>query len=119
MLIDSRAGADVFNHLISLQQNLASGNLTAITATDAPALATDEDHVIGQISGNGVTQSALESASSTLTQQGTTMATQISNATSADLAQTITKLTQTQTAYQAALQSGVLIMKLSILQYIQ
>ena len=45
--------------------------------------------------------------------------TQVSNATSTDLATTLTKLSQAQTAYQAALESGVTIMNLSILDYIQ
>jgi flagellar hook-associated protein 3 FlgL len=118
LLLDSRSGTDVFSHLIALQQNLSSGNLSAITSTDIPAISADDDHVISQMSGNGVVQSALESASNSTTLQGTALSGQISTATSADLAQTLTKLSQTQTAYQAAMQSGVLIMQLSILQYI-
>jgi flagellar hook-associated protein 3 FlgL len=49
---------------------------------------------------------------------GTNITTQTSNLTSADLATTLTKLDQTQTAYQAALQSSQMIMGLSILDYI-
>lgn len=41
LLADSRYGADFFNHLIALQQNLASGNTSAVAKTDAPALAKD------------------------------------------------------------------------------
>jgi flagellar hook-associated protein 3 FlgL len=116
---DSRAGADVFSHLISLQQNLASGNTTAISSTDTPALATDEDNVVGQISANGVVQSALEAAGNSASTQSTHLESQMSNDTSADLAQTLTLLSQTQTAYQATLQSGVLVMNLSLLDYIK
>jgi flagellin-like hook-associated protein FlgL len=43
----------------------------------------------------------------------------ISNASGADMVQTIVQLNQAQTAYQAALQSGSKIMQLSLLNYIQ
>ena len=42
----------------------------------------------------------------------------MSNLTSANLATTLTELQQTQTAYQAALESGVQVMQLSLLNYI-
>ena len=118
LLSDSRSGADLFRDLISLQQNLASGNTAAITSTDSPNLTNDENHVVSGIAANGVLQSTLESASTAATQLGTNITTQTSNLTSADLATTLTQLDQTQTAYQAALQSGEMIMKLSILNYI-
>jgi flagellar hook-associated protein 3 FlgL len=118
LFVDTSSGADIFSHLISLQQHLASGDVTAVTSTDAANMTTDDNHVISQISANGVVQSTLESASTNTTEQGTNLSTQISNDTGADLATTLTKLTQTQTAYQAALESGVLVMNLSILPYI-
>jgi len=61
----------------------------------------------------------LESAGAAATQLGNCITTQTSNLTSADLATTLTKLDQTQTAYQAALESAAKIMNLSILNYIQ
>lgn len=115
---DSRTGADLFSHLISLQQNLASGNISAISSTDAPALAKDEDNMVNQISANGVTQSALTAAGSIATSQNTTLAEQISGNTDADLAQTMTQLDQTQTAYEAALESGTMVMNMSLLNFI-
>jgi flagellar hook-associated protein 3 FlgL len=119
LLADSRSGADLFSDLISLQQNLLSGNTAAIASTDSPNLTTDENHLVAGIAANGVLQSTLESAGAAATQLGTSIATQTSNLTSADLATTLTKLDQTQTAYQAAMQSGVMIMNLSILDFIQ
>jgi flagellar hook-associated protein 3 FlgL len=119
LLADSRSGADLFRDLISLQQNLLSGNTANIASTDSPNLTTDEDHLVSGIATNGVLQSTLETASSAATQLNTSIATQTSNLTSADLATTLTKLDQTQTAYQAAMQSGVMIMNLSILDFIQ
>ena len=118
LLADSRSGADLFRDLISLQQNLTSGNTAAIASTDSPNLTKDEDNIISGIAGNGVMQSTLETAGAAATQLGTNITTQTSNLTSADLATTLTKLDQTQTAYQAALQSSLMIMNLSILNYI-
>jgi len=119
LLADSRSGADLFRDLISLQQNLTSGNTAAIASTDSPNLTKDENNIVSGIAGNGVLQSALDSAGAAATQLGNSLTTQTSNLTSADLATTLTKLDQTQTAYQAAMQSGVMIMNLSILNYIQ
>ncbi len=116
---DSRAGADIFNHLISLQQHLQSGDTTSIASIDCPALTKDEDNVVGQISGNAVLQSALESAGNVASQKSTNLDTEITNASSADLAQTLTQLEQAQTAYQAALESGTKVMGMSLLNYLQ
>jgi flagellar hook-associated protein 3 FlgL len=119
LLADSRSGADLFRDLISLQQNLISGNTAAIASTDNPNLTTDENNLVSGIAANGVLQSTLESASTAATQLGASLTTQTSNLTSADLTTTLTQLDQTQTAFQAALQSGEMIMNLSILNYIQ
>jgi flagellar hook-associated protein 3 FlgL len=116
---DSRTGADLFSHLISLQQNLSSGNTSAITSTDTPNLTKDEDNVVTQISGNAVLQSTLSSAGNVATEQSTNVETQMSNDTNADLAQTLTQLSQTQTAYQAALESGTMVMGLSLLEFLE
>jgi flagellar hook-associated protein 3 FlgL len=118
LFANSSTGADLFNHLISLQQNLQSGNTTAISSTDAPNLTKDENNVLDQISTNGVLQSRLQAASSIGTQQGNALTSQISNDTNADLATTITKLQQTQTAFQAALETGTMVMSISLVNYL-
>jgi flagellar hook-associated protein 3 FlgL len=119
LFTDSRYGADFFNHLISLQSDLTSGNTSAISSTDAPAVAKDEDNIISAISTNGVLQSTLTNAASLVSAKSTNLTTQISNETSADLATTLTQLSQTQTAYQAALESGTKLMSMSLLDYLQ
>ena len=115
---DSRTGADLFSHLISLQQNLASGNVSAVSTTDGPNLEKDEDNVVTQISGNGVIQSTLASVGNMASEQSTNMESEVSNDTSADMAQTLTKLSQTQTAYEAALESGTMVMGVSLLNFL-
>jgi flagellar hook-associated protein 3 FlgL len=117
LITDSRYGADLFNHLISLQNDLSSGNVNAISSTDAPALTKDEDNIAYQSGSNGVVQSNLSNASTLANQQGTQLTTQMSNLTSANLATTLTRLQQTQTSYQAALQSGVQVMQLSLVDF--
>lgn len=116
---DSRNGSDIFSHLIALQQDLASGNTSDISSSVAPSLNKDEDNVVSQISANGVLQSTLTAASTSASDQSTSITTQMSNDTTADLAQTLTQLDQTQTAYQAALQSGTMIMQLSMMDFLQ
>jgi len=118
LFVDSQSGADLFNHLISLQQDLTSGNTTAIASTDAPNITKDENNVISQVSANGVLQSRLQAASSIATQQASNLTTQISGKTDADMATTLTHLQQTQTAFQAALQSSVMVMNLTILDFL-
>ncbi|MDB6022601.1 MAG: flagellin [Pedosphaera sp.] len=118
LFTDSRSGADFFNHLLSLQKNLAAGTGTAISSTDTPQLAKDEANIINQMSANGVTQSALSHANNSAAAQSANTITQISGLTNADLATTLTQLQQTQTAYQAALQSGTKVLSLSLLDYL-
>jgi flagellar hook-associated protein 3 FlgL len=118
LFADSRTGADLFSHLIALKNDLTSGNTTAISSTDAPNLTKDQDNIISQIGANGVLQSTLQTAGNSATQQSTNLSTQISNDTSANMPETLTQLDQVQTAFQAALQSGVMIMQLSILDFL-
>ena len=102
-----------------MQKDLTSGSTAAVSSTDAPQLTKDEDNILYQVTANGVLQSQLTSTNNVATQQGTNTTEQISLATNADLAQTLTQLSQTQTAYQAALESGTMVLNVSLLNYIQ
>jgi len=106
VITDSRNGADFFNHLITLQNDLLAGNTSAIESTDAPALTKDEDNIALQVGTNGVIQSQLNDASSVASTKSTSLDTMMSQDDSADLAQTMTKLNQAQNSFQAALESG-------------
>jgi flagellar hook-associated protein 3 FlgL len=118
LFTDGQSGADFFNHLISFQNDLTSGNTTAIAATDAGNVQKDDDNLLYQISNNGVMQNRLNAAATFATNNSQSLDTMISNASSADMVQTMVQLNQAQTAYQAALQSGAKIMQLSLLNYI-
>lgn len=119
LITDSRSGADLFNHLIALRDNLSAGDTAAIAGTDAANLQKDDDNLLFQISNNGVVQNRLEAAATFATNNSQSLDQMISNQTSADMVQTMVQLTQAQNAYQAALASGVKIMQLSILNYLQ
>ncbi len=116
---DSRTGADLFSHLISLQQNLSSGNTSAIASTDTP----ESDQ--GRRQRGHANQRQRRRAIRRWSRPGTSprsnrpaIDSQMSNDTNADLAQTLTQLSQTQTAYQAALESGTMVMGLSLLEFL-
>ena len=116
VISDSRYGADFFNHLISLQNDLQSGNTDAITATDAPNLSKDEDNIIYQVAANGAAQSRLTAAASYASTQQTGLQTSLTNVAGADLAQTLTQLSQANNAYQVALQTSSQVLQMQ--QYV-
>jgi flagellin-like hook-associated protein FlgL len=114
---DSRYGADLFNHLISLQNNLLAGNTSAVTSSDAPDLSKDDDNVIWQVANNGAVQSRLQAAAAFASTSQTGLQQNLSNVAGADLTHTLTQLSQEQNAYQIALQtsSQILQMQQSVL----
>lgn len=120
LISDSRYGADFFNHLISLQNHLSSGDTDAINQTDLPALKKDEDNIIYHIGNNGAVQTRLEAAAGQADARTQLLESGISNTSGADLAQTLTKLSQAQNAYQVALQSSATILQLqgTLLNYL-
>jgi flagellar hook-associated protein 3 FlgL len=120
LLVDSRYGADFFNHLISLQKDLASGNTSNIAKVDQPALAKDEDNLIYQISNNGVLQSRLDSAATTASNQQSSLQQSFTKVAGVDMTKAITALSQAQSTYQAALSSSSVLLQLqqSVMTYL-
>ncbi len=117
LFTDGQSGADLFNHLIALQNDLTSGDTSAIT-TDSANLQKDENNLTYQIASNGAVQTRLDNEATLATSQSTALNTSITNASGASLVQTMVQLSQAQTSYQAALQSSAQIMQLSILSYL-
>ena len=120
VISDSRYGADFFNHLISLQNDLQTGNATAVASKDQPALTNDENNIIYQAATNGAVQSRLDAEASLAAARKTSLQQSISNVAGADMTQTLVQLSQTQNAYQAALQtsSSILQLQQSLLAYL-
>ena len=121
VITDSRSGADFFNHLIALRNHLQAGDTEAIAASDRGALAKDEDNITTQMAANGLVQSQLNDADAVASTQSSAINQMISQESDVDLAQTLTRLATTQTAYQAALQSGASLLNsnLSLMDYIR
>ena len=118
LITDSRSGADLFNHLISLQNNLLAGDTSAIKDTDIANLSKDEENILYQLGNNGAIQSQLETADAVASDQMSSLGTLISREADADLSETLVRLTQTQSAYQAALKSGATILNQSLMDYL-
>ena len=120
LLADSRYGADFFNHLISLQKDLASGNTSNIAKVDQPALLKDEDNLIYQIGNNGVVQSRLDSAATNASNLQSSLQQSFTKVVGVDMTKAITDLSQAQSTYQAALSSSSVLLKLqqSVMSYL-
>jgi flagellar hook-associated protein 3 FlgL len=118
LITDSRTGADLFNHLIALQNDLSSGNTSAITSTDTQNLQTDEDNMTYQVANNGNVQTRLNMASSFASSRATSLDKGISNTSGADVIQTMVQMNETQTAYEAALESTSRVMQISLVNFL-
>jgi flagellar hook-associated protein 3 FlgL len=120
LVSDNRYGADFFNHLISLQNDLLAGNSSAVQTTDAPALQKDADNLNFQVANNGAIQARLTAAASQMSSRQNGLQTSLTNVAGADMTQTLVQLNQAQNAYRAALQSSATILQLqsSLLAYL-
>jgi flagellar hook-associated protein 3 FlgL len=118
LFADSGAGADIFAHLISLRDQLASGDMTNISTTRDQLLA-DEENVIFHMAKNGALQSRLETSLSSAKDEKLALENEISNRADVDMAEAIVRLNQQQTNYQAALQSASSTMNLSLLSFLR
>lgn len=119
LVADTRFGADLFNHLISLRDRLAAGDAQSITNQSLQDLAADEELLLFHLGTVGAIQTRLETASEIIRQRDFSLESLVSNEADADITQTLVRLSQTQTAYQAALQSGGTILNTSLLDYLR
>jgi flagellar hook-associated protein 3 FlgL len=118
LITDSRTGADLFNHLIQLQNDLSSGNTSAVTGTDAQNLQNDENNVTYQVAYNGNVQTQLKTAASTASSQATNLDTTITNTSGADMVQTMLEMNQVQDSYTAALEATSRVLQISMVDFL-
>ena len=116
---DPRAGTDLFQHLISLRDQLLSGDAKAVAAETRDALKKDEDNVLYHIAGNGALQSRLETMLKLNKTEKTAIETDLSQNADIDMSDAIVRLSQQQTAYQATLQSAGTVMNMSLLSFLR
>jgi len=119
LVTDSRSGADLFNHLITLHKQLTSHDSKGIVETTRPALGKDEENLLFHMGTNGAIQARLDATEAVISKRSQSIEVLVSKDADADLAQTMVKLSQTQTAYQAALQSGGTILNRSLLDFLR
>ncbi len=114
--------ATFITNLMALRNGLnnttgaSDGGTSAITTARA-SLLTSEDDLVSIIADNSALQTRMESLKSQAEARFTNMQALISKDADVDVSQTMVDLTRVRTAYQAALQSGAQVMKLSLLDY--
>jgi flagellar hook-associated protein 3 FlgL len=109
---------DFINHLVGLRDALNANDPAAVSTVQTTLIA-DEDQLVSAIAEQGGIQTRIEAALSQQQARAATLTSLLSDEVDADLPTTLVKLSQATTAYQAALQSGSSIMKLSLLDYIR
>jgi flagellar hook-associated protein 3 FlgL len=119
LFADNRVNADLFGHLIALQQHLTSGDAAAVADGDRVQLGKDEENLIFHVGTIGAVQARLDTTAALNTQRSQSVEGLVSKEVDADLAQTLVRLSETQNAYQAALQSGGTILNRSLLDYLR
>lgn len=110
--------------LIALRDGLnntagAADNGTAAIAAARANLLSSENDLVGVIADNSALQTRMESVKAQAEARFNNMQALISKDADVDVAQTMVNLTQARTSYQAALQAGAQMMKLSLLDYVQ
>ena len=119
LIADDRYGADLFGHLIQLRDQLVAGDVETIASTTRPQLQADEDNLLYHVADNAALQSRLEASLSSNKDSQAGIEGEISRHADADIADTIIRLNQTQTSYQAALQSGGAILDMNLLDFLR
>ncbi len=109
---------DLLNQLVALRDAFATADGAAIAVAQAD-LITGEDTFISAMAENGAVQLRIEVNQSQQESRADSLISLVAGETSADLPDTIVRLNQAQTAYQAALQSAANIMRISLLDYIK
>lgn len=108
---------DMINRLVALRDGLKAADGNAIAASQADLL-TSEDMLVSALADNGAVQLRIEVQKNQQQSRGDNLVSLVQSETAADLPDSIVRLNQTQTAYQAALQSAANIMNISLLDYI-
>lgn len=119
LFADARTGSDLFGHLITLQNQLLSGDAKSIQEQTRVELAKDEENFLYHVASNGALQSRLETMLSLNKDHALALEGNLSKRTDIDFPEAIVRLTQQQTAYQATLQSAGSVLNMSLLNYLR
>ncbi len=109
---------DLLNQLVALRDALNLNDGTAVKAAQTGLIAS-EDALVAALAETGGVQMRIEASQTQLDNRNDSIERLISAEADLDLPTAIVKLNQTQTSYQAALQSSASIMRQSLLDYIR
>ena len=109
---------DFLSGLIELRDALTAHDHTAVMAAHE-GLVVAEDNIVTALAEHGGVQTRIEANRMQQEDRSENLESLIAKETEADLPLTIVRLNQSQTAYQAALQSAANIMRISLLDYIR
>lgn len=110
------SGVDMFANLVALRDELILGNVPV--DTDMSQLEDNLDHAIGHLTLSGVQQQWFESQERSLRNSENVQVQQLESLQAADLAASMTELSQLQTTLQATMQMVSRVNQLSIMQFI-
>jgi flagellar hook-associated protein 3 FlgL len=119
ILKNSTNGADFIAHLITLRDNLNSGDTANIKSNGIANVKADETNFINHFSNIGAIQSRLDTSEAITRHQASSIDPLISNEADVDMADAFVRLNEIQNAYTAALQSGGTLLQTSLLDYIR
>jgi flagellar hook-associated protein 3 FlgL len=106
------------DNLIALRDGM-TGNSSSGIVTARRALLTSEDDLIGILAANSSLQARLDSVRSHSAARFSDLEALISKDADVDVAHTMVELTRQQTAYQAAMQAGAQLLRMSLLDYLR
>ncbi len=109
---------DFLNQLVALRDALTANDTSAMSTAQA-GLISSEDQLVSSLAEHGGVQTRIEANKAQQQQRADNLESLVSKETDVDLPSTIVRLNQSQTAYQAALQSAANIMRISLLDYIK
>ena len=109
---------DFLNNLVALRDALNVGTSAAVTVVQ-PTLDTSENLLVNSLSEHGAIQLRIEINQKQLQTRSDQIQQLVSKEADADLPTTVVKLSQTSTAYEAALSSASKILQLSLLDFLK
>lgn len=118
---DGAANAKIgtfIKNIAALLDGLNTDSTSKISAAQTSLLAS-EDQLVSIIADNASNQTRLESVKIQNTERVDNLQTLISRDADVDIAQAMVNLTRARTSYQAALEAGAQVLKLSLLDYIR
>jgi flagellar hook-associated protein 3 FlgL len=114
---DNQNIAKFINNLVALRDGLRNSSTSDITNARKELLLS-ENEIVGVLANNASIQARLESVASQSASRFNDIEALISRDSDVDQAQAMVNLTRQQTAYQAAMQAGAQVLKMSLLDYI-